>query len=360
MHGTADSIDSLEQALAGLVAESARLLGLTLPILRRLDTAQVAGADGCRTFPEWVASRLDVTHDFARDLVAVARAADDGLEADLLAGSVTWDRAVAVTGLKAAGADEGTVGRSSGFDLAGVERLTAGFRHLTAVETRRTASDRFLAVQPALGGGLWKMWGQVPAADGHVIEKALLARADTFPPEPVPVPRTARMADALTAVCADSLVSSSGDGPDRSALTADVFVDAGVASASRGERGASLVSGPRVGPDTLAEILCAGSVRVVVEESGSAPASSVRSRTIPSATRAAVLRRDQMVCTVDGCRSRYRLQPHHIRPYAAGGDHDSSNLTTVCWYHHHIVIHTLGFSIDPLSPPGRRRFTPPP
>lgn len=72
-------------------------------------------------------------------------------------------------------------------------------------------------------------------------------------------------------------------------------------------------------------------VRVIVEdEPGIVVAVSSRSRAIPSATRAAVLRRDLGVCTVDGCRSRYRLQPHHIRPYSDGGDHQPSNLTTLC------------------------------
>ena len=61
----------------------------------------------------------------------------------------------------------------------------------------------------------------------------------------------------------------------------------------------------------------------------------------------------------DGCRSRYRLQPHHITPRSQGGTHHPSNLTTLCWYHHHVVIHRHGYQIDPTTPPQRRRFLKP-
>jgi hypothetical protein len=78
-------------------------------------------------------------------------------------------------------------------------------------------------------------------------------------------------------------------------------------------------------------------------------------RGIPKAIRRFVLARDGG-CTVEGCRSRYRLQPHHLVPYAAGGTHHPANLTTLCWFHHHVVVHRLGYRLDPHSPPGRRRF----
>jgi hypothetical protein len=51
-----------------------------------------------------------------------------------------------------------------------------------------------------------------------------------------------------------------------------------------------------------------------------------------------VLYRDQGACQAY-CSSRSRLQPHHIKPRAQGGDHDPDNLITLCWYHHHVAIH---------------------
>jgi hypothetical protein len=76
---------------------------------------------------------------------------------------------------------------------------------------------------------------------------------------------------------------------------------------------------------------------------------------IPPRTKRYVLFRDGG-CTADGCASRYRLQPHHINPRARDGNHDPVNLTSLCWFHHHVVVHQMGYTIDPGSPPRRRRF----
>ncbi|MDX1450779.1 MAG: HNH endonuclease, partial [Acidimicrobiia bacterium] len=83
---------------------------------------------------------------------------------------------------------------------------------------------------------------------------------------------------------------------------------------------------------------------------------SPTSRTIPGPIRNRVLHRDGHQCVIAGCQSRSRLQPHHLTPYADGGTHDPNNLVTLCWYHHHVVVHQQGRRIDPDSPPQRRTF----
>jgi hypothetical protein len=64
-------------------------------------------------------------------------------------------------------------------------------------------------------------------------------------------------------------------------------------------------------------------------------------------------------CTASGCWSRYRLQPHHITRRADGGSNHPDNLTTLCFFHHHVVVHGMGYRIDPASPADNRRFLPP-
>lgn len=138
---------------------------------------------------------------------------------------------------------------------------------------------------------------------------------------------------------------------------AEVFVDASLAATGFGEAGVTLSSGLRVGPNTLSEILCEGKIRVIWTDGEKGPiAVSNLTEAIPPATRAWVLHRDQGQCSIEGCRSRYRLQIHHIHPRALGGNHDPSNLVSLCWYHHHIAIHELGYRIDPNSPTHRRRL----
>ena len=55
----------------------------------------------------------------------------------------------------------------------------------------------------------------------------------------------------------------------------------------------------------------------------------------------------------------YRLEIHHVIERSNGGTDDPTNLATLCWTHHHVFIHRRGHTIDPNSPPGRRRLRPP-
>jgi hypothetical protein len=357
MFGVGNSLDTLEQDLLACQLRHGGLWASQLDTLRKLDLAQVATADGSRTMVEWVASRLDVSHATARDLMFLAKSADAEVVELLADGRIGLERAVLMTRLRHTGASEVEVRASLGYDLAGLERLVAARKRIAATDETATFAGRFLVMQPNLDESVWKLWGLLPGLDGQVVEKALLQRADEFPPPPGEG-RSQRMADALTSVCLDSL---SGSSEGREVTVAEVFVDAGLAAASRGETGVTLSSGLRAGPNTLSEILCAGKVRVVFTGvNGQAIGASHLSEAIPPALRSYVWWRDQGVCVIDGCRSRYRLQPHHICPRSQGGDHDPSNLALICWFHHHVAIHQLGFTIDRDAPPQRRRLQPPP
>ena len=136
-----------------------------------------------------------------------------------------------------------------------------------------------------------------------------------------------------------------------------VFVDATEAAPTNGETGVQVEAGPQVGPHTLEAILCDGIIEVTARTQDGTPlAIGRRSRVIPPRLRRFVLHRDAAGCTIAGCVSRYRLQVHHIQPWSKGGRTDPENLTTVCWFHHHVVIHGQGFTIDKTSPPQRRRL----
>jgi hypothetical protein len=134
-----------------------------------------------------------------------------------------------------------------------------------------------------------------------------------------------------------------------------ILVDLDQANGTGGESGVGIEYGPRVGPAMLEELLCTGSVQVIGLQDGKPVVTSRASRAIPPAVRRLVAARDSG-CTIAGCTSRYRLEPHHIIHRSDGGTHDPENLTTLCWFHHHIAIHQQGLSIDPGSPPLRRRL----
>jgi hypothetical protein len=303
---------------------------------------------------EWVASRLDVSYPVARDLMFLAKAGDGPVEAMLASGEVGLERAVLMTRLRLTGASESDLVDSLGYDLTGLERLVAARKRIAAADETATFADRYLVMQPNLDESVWKLWGLLPGLDGQLVEKALLEKADGFEPL-AGEGRSQRMADALAAVCLDSLTGSS---EGRAVTVAEVFIDAGLAAPTHGETGVTLSSGLRAGPNLLSEILCTGKVRIIFTgDNGKPMGASDLSEAIPPALRSYVWWRDQGVWVIDGCHSRYRLQPHHIRHRSQGGDHDPSNLALICWYHHHVAIHQLGLTIDPESPPQRRRLT---
>ncbi len=155
------------------------------------------------------------------------------------------------------------------------------------------------------------------------------------------------------AMAQDSLDGTSSG--ESSSPQVTVFVDATQDNPT--ETTAEIEYGPRVGPDVLDQMLCTGRVQIVgLDDHGIPVITSRATRAIPKAIRHTVTRRDGM-CVIDGCNSRYRLEPHHIQRFSDGGTHHLDNLATVCWYHHHVAIHGDGYRIDPDSPPLRRRLT---
>ena len=348
------TVDSIESDLLDWQAEHSRLYARQLEAIRRLDVAQVDLVDGCRSMVEWVSSRLDVAPSTARDLVLVAKASDADVESLLTRGEIGWERAVALVRLRLAGASDDLVSQSFGHDLAGIARLTANLKQIDAAAETARFESRYLVLQSSFDRSGLKYWGEAVGVDAETIEKALWARSDQLPDLPG-IDRTQKLADAMSSICLDSLT---GGSEGRAVTVAEVFIDAATTVESDGELGVTLSSGSRVGPNTLGEVLCTGRIRTIITNQDGYPVGVTNlSEAIPPAIRAQVWRRDQGHCVIDACPSRYRLEPHHLKHRADGGSNDLRNLALICWFHHHIAIHHLGLTLDPTSPPHRRRFT---
>jgi hypothetical protein len=143
------------------------------------------------------------------------------------------------------------------------------------------------------------------------------------------LPRAQRFADALVSIAQDSLDGNhpeeTGTGP-----IVSIFIDARLAAETNGEAGATIDTGPRVGPLTLEQILCDSQVEILTTTPDGTPLTvGPTTRTIPPKLRRSILHRDGGACTADGCQSRYRLQPHHIQPRSSDGTHKPDNLTTL-------------------------------
>jgi Domain of unknown function (DUF222)/HNH endonuclease len=352
-----ERIDTLGTELVEAETQISQLRARQVEILSQLDQHQVFLTDADRGMEDWVASRLDVSRQTAHRLMTLAHSDDRWIRQQLRSGRLGLDRAPHLVKLAATSpssdllieaADEYSLGRLWG--------LIEARREVTATHEQFSFEGRYLVIQPSLDESSFRLSGQLYGVDGQIVDKALRQKADEFPSLPDQT-QGQILADALTSVCADSLTGSSEENPGRTVTVAEVFVDAALADPSMGEAGVTTSAGLRVGPATLAEILCEGRIRIVYSDRDRGPvAVSHLTEAIPPAIRAWILHRDQGTCSIEGCRSRNRLQIHHIHERHHGGDHNPDNLITLCWYHHHVAIHMLGMTIDPQSPVHRRRL----
>jgi hypothetical protein len=339
-----DRIREHERVVSSARAEQIRLLR---HLVRRGTVPQTAE----------LSALLDVSHSTARDLLEAARRTPEHSEAmdELVVGNSSFDRTVATAALIASGADDDTLAASRGRDIAGVHRLRAMQRRITRRTEREAHKQRSVRCWPSLDSASGFLDVQLTGTDWQVVTTALDRRGDDLPRLP-DVSATQRRADALVALAHDYLDGTSTGTVGGAVPVVTVLVDPALAAASGGEAGAVIPGGPRVGPETLDEITCTGAVEVVVDAGTGVPlAVGPTTRVVPPKVRRFVLARDGG-CTVDGCTSRYRLEVHHVIPRSEGGSHDAGNLTTLCWYHHHVEVHGSGHRIDPTGPRDRDRL----
>ena len=352
-----DLVSFAESEVLRLEVLIRRIRGRQAELLAELDTHQIAHADGARTMADWVSASLDLSPQAASRLMTVARTDQPLIRQNMLAGLWGIDRASVVAKLAAGIPSDQLFETAETFSLGRLYGLLERTRRLDSDSESFDYDWRFLVCQPSLDESVFKLWGQLPGVDGQVVLNALSAR-ETELPVLEDQNSGQRRADALTSICLDSLTATDAEGETGRAVTvAEIFVDATLAAATRGEAGAASATGVKVGPNTLGEILCGGKVRVVNCAETHPISYSDLSDTIPPAVRSFVRWRDQGSCSIEGCRSRYRVQPHHIQEKQHGGDHLPDNLISLCWYHHHVAIHQRGMIIDPESPTHRRRLT---
>ncbi len=355
VEGLEHRLDELKAVVAATQLEQSQ-------IVARLDALQVDAGDGCQSMQQWVSERLDLSPQTAKRLVGLSHASERVLNLVRERG-YGLDRGYLLHQLDITGVSPqelSVVGDE--YSLGRLWRLCDRQRRVDPGQEQFVFENRFLVMQPSLDDSAWRLWGMLTAQDGEIIDQALTRREGELPA--FDVTSGARKADALTSICMDSLTTNtsgtSGDGDEagvlgRGVTVAEVIVDARLAVSTDGEAGASVTGGPRVGANALEEILCAGKIRVTVSD-GDRVAWSDLGEAIPPAVRALVWHRDMGSCSIAGCNSRYRLQIHHIRERSRGGGHNPENLILVCWFHHHVAIHGLGFRIDPDSPVHRRRL----
>ena len=349
------STDALEQALTAAQSDIDQARVAQLDLIAELDRRQTNTGDGYRTMGEWVAARLDESPETARALVRTARSIPPAIRTALDSGQIGFARAAETTRLHTTGVAD-ALGVGWAHDIAGLRRRVAAQHPVTPADEIDSYENRHVALQPNLDETSWRLWGQLPGYDGRIISKALTERADLLPTEGTTVGQ--RSADALTSISMDSLEGTTGERAGSATTMVTVFVNAQHAAPTNAQQGVVIDGGPRIGARILEAILCDTTIETTATTASGQLIDLGAHRPLPPEVRRTVLQRDSSTCTIDSCASAYRPEVHHIRPQAQGGDHRLNNLATLCWWHHHIAIHGLGMTIDPTSPPHRRRLLP--
>ncbi len=106
-----------------------------------------------------------------------------------------------------------------------------------------------------------------------------------------------------------------------------------------------------IGPAEVEMARCDATLLGRVDGGPPAPAT----RTIPPATRRAVIRRDRGRCVVPGCRGSRFIDVHHLVPRAGGGDHHPSRLAVLCASHHR-AVHEGRVRLEGTAPHDLRFF----
>ena len=355
------SIDSMEQELVRLEGLVSRVRARQLEIIEAIDHLQVPYWDGTRSLKEWIAGRLDIAPRNAADMAVLAKAEPGAIRDSLRAGVASLDRAAATARLANTGADQDVLDRADGIAVSQIGQLAARHRHMTPHDEATAFRMRRLWFQPNLGNTMAVASLTMTGTDMESVITAVDKRADEIinPDDPMRPRLEQRRVDALVSLALDTTSPiPNSDAPAPRRLKAHIFIDATECNHSNGETGAITRSGIKVGPNTLQEILCMGETQTTFVDVDGLKAVPTDGDRLPNRTRDYVFFRDG-ACTADGCSSRYRLEPHHITPQSQGGTHEPAGLTLLCWFHHHIVVHQQGFTINPHSPPGRRRFLPP-
>ena len=321
----------IAQVCGVLNAATARLVRL---IARVLETESWHGW-GIRSASHWVSWKCGVSPARARTLVLMARRLEELPEtrAAFDEGELCEDQVAVVCRHAPAPVDDEVADLARAATVVQLRRVLGSYPFDHALKADPTEpSEREVPEEPrrmsfgTTDAGSWRLSAELPADEGALVERALVAaRDELFAADKSEV----EWADALVAMADRSLGSSLR--PHHERHTVLLHVDTGADG--------HLHLGPGVADGIRRFIGCDARVRTVFE-AGGLPVSVGRAfRTVPDRTRIVIEERDRG-CRVPGCdRSRW-LHIHHMRHWEDGGPTDTWNLIALCRRHHR--LHHLG------------------
>ena len=344
----------------------------------------------------WLAWKCQLAPGTAKDHARVARALKKlpVVRAEFAAGRFSYSKVRALVRIATPETERALVEMAESMTAGQVERFAAAHRKCTKSGTGQPRPREQKLTWRLDDDGAITFTATFRPENGAVILQALRASRDdlehphdrkshdtaehdtaaaTELPERV---HAEDLADALADVCATFLQNriAGADNPDvyqviihagAAALTGDDHEEGapsepGVSAETRESKAewpewhpawldrCHAEDGPAITPAALRLIGCNATISTMVHDAdGTVLAVGRRARTPSPALRRAVRERDRCRCRFPGCESR-RVDLHHIRHWANGGETAQHNLLCLC-RRHHTIVHDKGYIITPAG-----------
>ena len=311
-----------------------------LATLPELDRHQACLDDGARDMAHWTWMQLGVSSWKAHRWVAAGHVLDElpAIEEAFRRGELGIDKVVELTRFATPEDEESLVEWAREVSAGAIRRKGDLLARAQASEADR---DRWLSWRYIDEGRRFSLEGELPAAQGAVVAKAIQRVADDIPAMPGEESQLlvgARRADALVTLCSSDPASDGGNG-------ATVVVHTQLESLLDRDANAEIDDGTVVPGDTLRRLLCNARVQTVLEDADGSVLGLGRLSRSPSAWMMRQLRHRDRECRFPGCGSRRFTHAHHITRWSRGGRTDLDNLVLICTFHHKLV-HEYGWRIQ--------------
>jgi hypothetical protein len=322
--------------------------------IRRFEKSGAYKSDGALGIVPWLRDKAKLSGGDAAVHVQVARQLEQlpRTEEALSRGEINYQHAVAMA-RTAEHVGVGAVRKAEATLLKSAETMDAGrfvdvvkdFEHRVDAdaavhEANRAHARRYLTISEPVNG-LAHIEGQLVAEAAATIRSAM---------EPFMKPRKGdertsgqRMHDALVYVCRSAGPREENGAGPRPQLLIKVDLDtlAGLPGAAAGR----LQWGGTIPTDTVRRLACDSAITRITGLGELEHEITHSTRTIPAATRRALVVRDQH-CVFPGCdRPAAWCDAHHVKFWADGGSSKLENLCLLCEAHHR-KVHEEGWRLE--------------
>jgi uncharacterized protein DUF222/HNH endonuclease len=335
-------VSRIQRELVGLIAE--------------VDRRSLWRGSGARDAAHWLSMRHGISQWKARRWICAAHALEhlSDLEYAFLSGELGIDKVAEVARFATFESEAGLVTWAKYVSCAAVRRKADLEVRRAIDDVRQAERARFLNWWHVDDGDRLGLEGELPAAQGAVVVRALQRVTDALPVMPGDEDASyaeARRADALVALCSNRIADDAD--PDRATVVVHVRIGDLVGT----EGSAAIEGGGRLHPETARRLPCDARVQSVLEDEHGEPVRMGRLSREPSPAMMRQLRYRDLECRFPGCGSRRFTQAHHVVWWGDGGKTDLDNLVLVCSFHHRLV-HEHGWKMERHEDGGVRWFRP--